>query len=406
MKAPAPGLFQYDQIVHRNALKFDDDLCCSVTLSTKNIYVCLTCGKPFSGGSSTSPLTQHFVEKFHPLAIRMSDTEIVVLPNYDVLPDVPELQDIRFTAHPVYTQKTIAFMHEKMKNGGEIIPGALGLETLKPTHAQISVIRFISCIDPLRDYFLLKDFDVPILKEFSTFFKNFFNPYFYKKQISPSKLFRSLPEIDDPFNFLSVILNELNNKFGKNNLLSTLSRGLLNIEKYEDAGHWKSSKRKIWILPLEITDSPLYRSGLEKEKIIPQTELTELLIRYNGVTITETPIGDGKVERKKMKMCNAPSYLIISINRIKKNEFNLEKSNMHVILPREALNMSEYGINGEYKVRAIISHEGTPNDGQYLTYIRNKDAGNWIKCGTIDVNETIEDVAFLSQACFLLMEKI
>ena len=171
METPAPGLFQYDQIVHRNTLKFDDDLCCSVTLSTKNIYVCLTCGKAFSGGSSTSPLTQHFVEKFHPLALRMSDTSIVVLPNYDVLPDVPELQDIKFTAHPVYTQKTLSDMHEKMKIGGPIIPGALGLETLKPAHTQIAIIRFLSCIDPLRDYLLLNSFDIPILKDFSSFFK-------------------------------------------------------------------------------------------------------------------------------------------------------------------------------------------------------------------------------------------
>jgi uncharacterized UBP type Zn finger protein len=37
-------------LIHRELLDFDDDFRCSVTLSTENLYVCLTCGRCFSGG--------------------------------------------------------------------------------------------------------------------------------------------------------------------------------------------------------------------------------------------------------------------------------------------------------------------------------------------------------------------
>ena len=400
---------QLKTIVNRELINLEEDHRCSVTLSTRNVFLCLSCGKYFCGGSNSSPLTQHFVNEFHPIALRLIDNKIITLPDYEPINDTSAFNDILFTSKPVYDQNILKIMHEKMKNSSfNDIPGFIGLESLKSEASKIAVLRFISCIEPLRDYLLLNDFkENELINEFALFFKRFFNPYYYKKVIGIDRLLKILPDIDDPFIFLSAILNSLEKGFGKNNILGKLLRGKLMIETDDETGKFnKPIIKKIWMLPLEMNDSPLYRTGLDKEKIIPQTDLKELLKRFDGTTIIETPSGNGNVERKKMKMMNSPQYLILHLNRIKKNEFNMEKNYMHIILPNGKINMSEYGADADYHIVSIISHEGTCKDGFYLTYSKNKDSYKWVKCHPIDIEETLEEVAFLSQSCFILFEKV
>ena len=80
--------------VNRRALDFDFEPQCSVTLSTKNVYVCLTCGKNFQGRAFNSPMHVHAVNSEHRLFMSLTDGRCVVMPdNVDV--EMPELDDIR-----------------------------------------------------------------------------------------------------------------------------------------------------------------------------------------------------------------------------------------------------------------------------------------------------------------------
>ena len=78
---------------------------------------------------------------------------------------------------------------------------------------------------------------------------------------------------------------------------------------------------------------------------------------------------------------------------------------MLVLLPTNPLSFSEYGANANYSLRALISHSGTVSDGEYVTYINNKDNGKWLKCETNKITECLIDAAILSDCCFILFEK-
>ena len=409
-----------NKIIHRELIDFDQEMRCSITSSSNNLYLCLTCGKAFSGGSDNSPIIQHFFDEMHPLALRLHDNQLLTLPDYKKLPHIPEIEDILFTASPHYTHQTLQKMHEKMRSENTIVPGAFEMNSIVKATARISVIRFLSCIDPFRDFLLLNDFKTPVASVFSEFFKHFFNPFYFKNQVSPDKLLHDLPDTENPLEFMQIIINNLSNEFSKfekakktqeeskkvKNVLEKNLRCELSIDTFDfENQKWNSIKQKAWFIPLELNDSPLYRSGLEKEKIIASTSLKELLQRYDGKTVVNTPIGIGKVLRQKMHFLSTPNYFILNTNRIRKNDFIDEKNNMHIILPTKPLNFSEYGANADYSLRALISHTGSVTGGEYLTYIHNKDNNKWLKCETNKISEILIDAAILSECCFILFEK-
>ncbi|OHT00717.1 Clan CA, family C19, ubiquitin hydrolase-like cysteine peptidase [Tritrichomonas foetus] len=407
---------KFNDLIHRELLDFDRELHCSITSSKNNLFVCLSCGKAFSGGSDSSPIIQHFFDEMHPLALRLHDNTMMTLPDYNKILYLPGTEDILFTSRPKYTAETIQKMHEKMKNSIPIGPGSYELNSLVKSSARLSVIRFLSCIEPLRDFLLLNEFISPFSAAFSEFFKHFFNPFNFKKSVSPDKLIHILPDTDDPFLFISIILNTLSKEFGKKNVLEKSVRGSLYLkealldsktrnENNDEEIEWVSSRKKIWLIPLEINDSPLYRSGLEKEKIIASTTLLELLKRYDGETIIDSPAGQGRVRKAMMMLGSAPKYLILNTNRIKKNEFNWEKNNMHIILQTHPLDFSKYGADAKYSLLAMISNDGPVESGEYLVYFRNKDANVWLKCTMDGVTEVLGDMAILSQCCYILFEK-
>lgn len=407
-----------DKIVHRDLIDFDQEMHCAITSSPHNLFLCLSCGKAFCGGSQSSPIVQHFFDEMHPLALRLHDTQLLTIPDYQKIPPFPEVEDILFTANPQYTEKTLEKMHEKMRLSQTMIPGAYKLPSIVNAKARIAVIRFLSCIDPLRDFLLLNDFQTPIAAAFSDFFKHFFNPFYFKEHLSPDKLLHALPAIDVPFIFMSTILNALSKEFDEfvkcqqkesgnssikvtnileQNVKSKLKLDIFNFETSE----WKTEIKKAWIIPLQINDSPLYR----KDKIIPPTTLEELLQRYNGDPFDQ-PDGKGGTLRQTNRFVSLPNYLIFNTNRIKKNEFRLEKNNIHIILPTQPMNFSNYGINAKYSLRALISHSGSAESDEYITYIKNKDSNTWLKCELTNITEVMIDTAVTQyQCCFILFEK-
>ena len=393
-----------NSLIHRELLDFDHEMRCSVTLSESNLFLCLTCGKIFSGGEDNSPIIQHFFSDMHPLCLRLHDNSLVLLPDYQKVPSTNDVYDVLFTAHPHYDEKILSYMHEKMKKV-PICPGSYEIHTLVNSSARISVLRFVACIEPLRDYLLLNNFKKKVASAFSEFFKHYFNPYYFKNAVSADKLIHALPDVKDPFSYLSYILNCLSKEFGPNNVLEKNLRGRMKIEAEDtDNQEWNTLEKDIWMIPLELQDSPLYRSGLEKEKIIPSSELKELLKRYDGETIIENNIG-GTVERVKYHLCSAPRYIIINTNRIKYNGYYWEKNNLHIDLPNDEIDLTEYGSPGKYSLRAIISHKDSVEDGEYITFFYNRDADTWIKCSEDGISASLLEFAKLPHCCFILFEK-
>lgn len=77
--APTAG---YDDLyldtIHRNALDFDFEKLCSVSLSNINVYACLVCGKYFQGRGPKSHAYFHALDEDHHVYINMETQDVAV----------------------------------------------------------------------------------------------------------------------------------------------------------------------------------------------------------------------------------------------------------------------------------------------------------------------------------------
>jgi hypothetical protein len=378
-----------ETLIHRELLDFDDDLRCSVTFSTENLYVCLTCGIVFSGGS---PLHSHFLATVHSIFLRTSDVSFVALPDFAPLPPLPELDAIRFTAHPRFESALLSLAVRRMATTRT---GLYGLSALFPCPGRLSALRLLASIDPVRDSLVLGEFSRPLCSAFSWFFKRLFNPFHFRESVSPAKVLRQLPESDDPFVILCAALNGLSGELGEPNAVAQAVRSTLRIG---DAVVGNAKESRVWMLPLELNDSPLYRSGIEKEQLIPNVRIEVLLSRFDGETVITENRG-GAVARKTFAIARAAPFLILNLNRIRKTEFSVEKSNVHVVL-HERFAFAEK----EWRIKAMIAHEGDAATGAHLAFVRNPANGRWFRCRGAEVGEVLFDVAATAQCCFILLE--
>ena len=418
-KAVLPSTEQLMHQINKNLLRFDKEFRSCVNLETQNLFMCLCCGQIFTGGKLDSQIIAHFGETNHSIALNLETHKFVILPTFDPLPRNDGLFDIEFSSNPYYNETILREILKKQKEGilrddsKRIFPCALSFDINPPISSQLSVLRFLTRITPIRDYLLCNSPDLPLSYTLSKFMKQYCNPFTFQDKISPFDALHAIQELSnhdfmidkecDPSQFLSFILSTLNDEIGKRNVASYL-RGCLDILDYkEDLSSFTERKQRFWCLPLDPMESPLYRSGLEKEKIIPCVDLSELLDRYNGKTMITQNIMDKKVINRKMHINETKEFLWINVNRIRPSVFGLEKINIHITLPRNFLCLSNYGVDKKYELVAIISHEGDVKDGYYITYNKNE-SGTWLKCGISDIEVTFEEIAYNSQCCHLLYQ--
>jgi uncharacterized UBP type Zn finger protein len=419
-KAVLPSGAQLSRQANRDTLRFDKEFRSSINLETQNLYMCLHCGIVLTGGGTTSQMIAHFGKTGHTLAINLDSHKFVLLPSFDELPQMKELFDIEFACHPFYNDIVYKEVLSKQKSGIRIpgkrlvFPGAMCFDVNPAISSQLSTLRFLTRITPIRDY-LLKNEPKETLSYFlSGFMKQFFNPFTFQDLVSPFDVLRSIQELSerefvvdaecDPTPFLAFILTTLNKEIGKENVASHI-RGKISVLQNSDGGtEFTPLQQRFWCLPLDPMESPLYRSGLEKEKIIPRVELGELMERYNGEFVTKQAAGNQTVIQRKMKISETKEFLWLNVNRIRSAVFGKEKLTMHIALPKDGLDLSQYGTNAKYDLVAIIAHEGEVKDGFYVTYIKNE-AGVWLQCGITDITVTIEEIATNSQCCHLLYQR-
>ena len=420
-KAVLPTGEQISRQINRGVLRFDQEFRSSINLDTQNLYMCLSCGKIYTGGKLDSQIIAHFGETAHTIALNLENHKFVILPSFEFLPPMKELFDIEFSCSPYYNDKVFKEILEKQKTGilnpnkNLIFPGAMCFDINPAISSQLSTLRFFTRITPIRDILLSSSPEMPLSYNLSKFLKQFCNPFTFQDLISPFNVLYAIQEMSnheflidkecDPTQFLAFILNTLTSELGKEKIAAYLRGSIEIIDIDEDNSVAKQFTQRFWCLPLDPMESPLYRTGLEKEKIIPRVELSELMNRYNGESIITQISKDQQVKQRKMKIKAAKEFLWLNVNRIRPSVFDKEKLTLHIALPRDYLDLTQYGVKSKYQIIAIIAHEGDIRDGYYLTYIRNE-AGVWLKCGVTEIEVTFEEIALNSQCCHLLYQKI
>lgn len=348
----------YLETIDRKRLDFDFEKLCSVSLSSVNVYACLTCGKYFQGRGKKSFAYIHSVDSDHHVFINLGTKKIYVLPEgYQVTNS--SLDDIKFVLDPLYDSKYVLSIDKTPQDGFDLDhrpyrPGFVGLNNIKQNSYANVVIQALAHISPLRNFLMLENFaqSPELAKRFSTLVKKIWNPRAFQAHVSPHELLQyvssasnkkfTATEAKDPFDFLLYLLHELHLSFGgskksKSSILHEIIQGKIRIESQalvaqqaEDARLKFSGKsietsvRPFLFLALELPTGPLFQRESEQDAI-SQVHLTNLLSKYDGTTTHELP-GD----RRRYKIIEAPQVLLLHIKRFNKMSL-VERHNPTVV---------------------------------------------------------------------------
>ncbi|CEG78542.1 Putative Ubiquitin thiolesterase [Rhizopus microsporus] len=435
----------YLETIDRHMLDFDFEKVCSVSLSHLNVYACLTCGKYYQGRGKASHAYFHSIDKDHHVFINLTTLKVYVLPDgYEV--DDPSLNDIKYVLNPILTKEQVAELDNTLKtaydlNNKKYIPGFVGLNNIKANDYVNVIIQALAHIPPIRDYFILHDFESKgssqLVCRFSTLVRKIWNPRAFKGQVSPHELVQEisnasrkrfkLTEQSNAIDFLSWFLNTLHKDLGgtkkrNSSIIYKYFQGEVKVESQEpgiatekDALSNFDPRKPIKVqespflfLALDLPPVPLYQDERERD-IVPQVPLTTILSKFDGKRVQEV-----SNELKRYSITRLPQYLILHIKRFTKNNWTNEKNPTIVNFPIKHLDMSNFSNDPEketlgthYDLLANISHEGGPESGKgsYKVHVRHRGTEQWYQIQDLIVEEMMPQMIFMSESYIQIWER-
>lgn len=343
----------YLDTIDRQRLDFDFEKQCSVTLSTQNIYACLTCGKYLQGRGDQTQAYFHSVNADHHPFINLQTKKIYILPDgYEVHDKT--FDDIKYVVDPYYTKEEVARLDSTKTDSFDAwnkkyTAGFVGLNNIKANSYVNVVIHALAHVKPLRNFFLLQDVSnrPRLAQDFSALVRKTWNFRAFKAHVSPHELLQSvsleskkkfvLTQESDPAEFLMWFLTSLHTALGGkpnvngSSIIHRIFQGNLHSESqkitaranagdrliFEDAPT-QITNQKFLILPLELPPKPLFASDVD-ENAIPSVTIEDVLEKYNGIKTQE------KVNtRFRYRLVHPlPPYIILTMKRFQKGNSDL-----------------------------------------------------------------------------------
>ncbi|KAF8841936.1 cysteine proteinase [Paxillus ammoniavirescens] len=446
----------YLDTINRALLDFDFEKVCSVSMSNINIYGCLVCGKYFQGRGRNSYAYAHSIHDDHHVFINLETTKVYVLPDGYFVSD-PSLEDIAFVLNPQFTRAKIANLNSPShlsKPSYDLthkpyLPGYIGLNNIKRNDHMNVIIHSLLHVPPLRDYFLLSEFngkETELVKRFAALAKKIWNPRLFKSQVSPHEFLQEvnrasagkfrLEKQGDPVEFLGWLLNRLHQDMGgtkkkNSSIIFSTFQGELRVEMQQvivqpdEAGNEKpkfdidrdikSTVSPFLFLAVDLPPPPLFQDAVEKN-IIPQVSIHSVLAKYDGVTTQESA---GQLRRYKCQ--RLPRYIILHCKRFTKNAFVEEKNPTIVTFPLRGVDFREY-LDAPpshpptvYDLIANVTHEsvaGTTRDKEntiWKVHLRVGGGGGegekWLQVQDLIVEETRKEMIFLGETVLQIWER-
>ncbi|KAH3678995.1 hypothetical protein WICMUC_001309 [Wickerhamomyces mucosus] len=407
----------YLDTINRKVLDFDFEKVCSQTLSNKNIYCCLVCGKYFSGRSSTTPCFLHSINENHHIFVNFNNLKVYNLPeNYEIEGD--QFNDIKIQIKPEYTaldindlQKGI-FAECRDLNGKIYTQSVLGLNNLKENDYSNVIIQALVHIPQLRDYYLLKNDDKngesrdELERRFLILMKKFYSKQLFKAHLSPHEFLQYVSVISKkkflihekgtPNDFLIWLLNNLNQH---SKIFSRSFQGKLEIlTRTQDSSKEEDIKvQKFWELNLELPSMSIL-----KDEAIPQIQIYSLLDKYTANF--EQVVND--TTSRIFKIIKFPNFLVMNINRFK--DFHLgvslsikERNKTIIEFPLE-LQFNQGTI--KYKLISNIVHYELNLKSHWKIQLNVHD--NWYEIDNLEIKEKEKEFLFLSESCLQIWQRI
>jgi U4/U6.U5 tri-snRNP-associated protein 2 len=419
----------YLDTVCRQNLDFDFEKCCSVSLSTVNVYACLVCGKYFQGRGPATHAYTHSLECGHHLFMKLENGKAYCLPDmYEVMD--PSLADIQYVLHPTYSIDDVKRLDSadgggiwsKSLDGQEYMPGLIGLNNMKANDYANVILQSLIRISPLRDFFLRREnyasVSTPLLERFGELVRKVWNSRAFKGHVSPHEFMQvvmsrsqrkfAIDTQSDPVQFFSWLLNALHNDLTqgdkkRRSIITACLEGEIELTTLAGTGSAKNSETDIvqrvpfLLLTLDLPPSPLFKDALEKITI-PQIPIFDLLKKFNGVTIQD----DVRMGRRKMRVTRLPKFLAIHVKRFLKNQFFLEKNPTIVNFPVKGLDVNQAipiagGGNATYDLIANIVHEGDSKSGSFKVHIHRQCEGIWYEVQDLHLSDVLPQQVVLSE---------
>lgn len=102
-----------------------------------------------------------------------------------------------------------------------------------------------------------------------------------------------------------------------------------------------SSTTRFLQLTLDIPEKPLFKDD-EGGLVIPQEPLVSVLRKFDGETFCDATGSGGTAQKRRYRVKKLPDYLILHLNRFRRNEFAVEKNPTIVAFPVKNLDLGRY----------------------------------------------------------------
>ncbi|KAI8388815.1 uncharacterized protein BYT42DRAFT_492397 [Radiomyces spectabilis] len=441
VQSTQPSTDLYLDTINRHMLDFDFEKVCSVSLSHINVYACLVCGKYYQGRGKTSHAYFHSIHKDHHVFINLQTLKVYVLPDGYEVKDA-SLNDIKYVLNPTLTKEEVQRLDRTLNtsydlNNKKYLPGFVGLNNVKANDYVNAVVQALVHIPPIRDYFILQDFDnqgrSQLVTRFGALVRKMWNPKAFKGQVSPHELLQEisnashkrfkLTEQSNAIDFLSWFLNTLHRDLGgtkkrNSSIICRTFQGEVQIESqsispaeaspdkadllsFDEDREITTTRTPFLFLALDLPPAPLYQDEAEKN-IIPQVPLVNILAKYDGKRVQESAN-----QKRRYHITRLPRYLIFHIKRFNKNNWTSEKNPTIVNFPIKNIDMAAFATDPEaekigthYDLLANISHEGKPDagEGSYKIQVRHTGTQQWYQIQDLIVEEIMPEMIFLSES--------
>ncbi|XP_021719782.1 U4/U6.U5 tri-snRNP-associated protein 2-like isoform X1 [Chenopodium quinoa] len=444
----------YLDTVNRQALDFDFEKFCSISLTNLNVYACLVCGKYYQGRGPKSHAYTHSLEAGHHIFINLKTEKVFCLPDGYEIND-PSLDDIRHVLNPRFAREQVEQLDRsklwaRALDGSDYLPGLVGLNNIKETDFVNVTIQALMRVTPLRNFFLIPEnyqhCRSPLVHRFGELTRKIWHARNFKGQVSPHEFLQAVMKASnkkfrigaqsDPLDFVTWLLNTLHKDLKKSSKKNTsiihqCFQGELEVvkemqskgtERREGGDNQnggsenpnvvrETSKMPFLMLSLDLPPPPLFKDVMEKN-IIPQVPLFNILKKFDGETITE--VVRPQIARMRYRVTKLPPYIIMHMRRFTKNNFFVEKNPTLVNFPVKNLELKDYiplptpkddeKLRSKYDLIANIVHDGKPSEGSYRVFVQRKSEEQWYEVQDLHVSETLPQMVALSEAYIQVYE--
>lgn len=423
--------------VQRTALDFDFEKSCSISLATTNVYACLVCGRYFQGRGQGTHAHTHALEESHHVFMHLGTGRVYCLPDgYEVLDAT--LGDIAFNRDPLFSPNEIDALDRphtawtRGLDGTEFLPGTVGLNNIRKHDYLNVVVQLVNRVTPVRNLLMRTVLSKPLAREQSPLawrlgelLRKLWNPRAFKGHVSPHEFLQAVItqskkrfglDTADPVEFLQWLLNALHRELrghDGSSIIHRCFRGELEVETLGPGDTVQGSRNVHFLmLGLDLPAQPLFKDELERN-IIPQVPLAQLLRKYDGVQVTDTP----RQGRRRFRLRRLPEYLVLHAKRFSRNNFFLEKNHTLVTFPIRGLDVAEavapaalpiVAPSTRYKLVANVVHEGKPGAGNaHHVHVQrcSEGPGSWYEIRDLRVQEILPQLVGLSEAYVQVYER-